>query len=80
MAPLGIPKFNITFSFVPPFVTVALVPGLVVVVVPTVIVAAPLGPVGPVGPIKAIFSLQILPSSKMRFIFFEYPFMFSPLQ
>ena len=49
-SPLGIVKFKITFSLVPELVTVASVPGSVVVVAPTVIVAAPAGPVGPVGP------------------------------
>ena len=38
------------FDGVPTFVTLAFVPGSVVVVLPTVIVA-PAGPVGPVGPV-----------------------------
>ena len=50
VAPAGIEKSNITFSLVPELVTLAAVPGAVVVVVPTVIVAGPWGPVGPVGP------------------------------
>ena len=48
--PLGIEKSKMTFSLVPLLVTEALLPASVVVVVPTVIVAAPAGPVGPVGP------------------------------
>ena len=46
--PLGITKFNTALDVVPEFVTLALVPGAPVVVVPTVTVAElPEGPCGP---------------------------------
>ena len=67
-SPLGIVKFKITFSLVPELVTVASVPGSVVVVVPTVIVAAPTGPVGPVGPTIIGVQLHFFPSSKIFLI------------
>ena len=47
VAPAGILKSKMAFDGVPTFVTLAFVPGSVVVVLPTVIVA-PAGPVGPV--------------------------------
>ena len=58
VAPAGIVKSKTTFSLVPEFTTAAAVPGSPVVVVPTVIVAAPAGPVGPVGPVAPVVLLQ----------------------
>ena len=52
VAPAGIVKSKITFSLVPEFTTAAAVPGSPVVVVPTVIVAAPAGPVHPTKSVK----------------------------
>jgi len=54
VSPRGMTKFKIALVAVPLLVTTASVPGSLVVVVPTVIVAAspssPSAPAGPVGP------------------------------
>ena len=61
-------KFKMTLSSVPTLLTLALVPGSVVVVTPTAILTGPCGPVGPVGPTITGVQLHFFPQFNMFLI------------
>ena len=75
---------NTALDGVPVLTTLAFVPGAVVVVVPTVMVApaGPAGPVGPVGPthVYVIFGFSLLKQSIYCFAFFILLFILNSFQ